>query len=175
MTGRGIMMARANFVAKARKDNRVALKGESYYWWKFRYGPKHYSKTRPHRSQLTQSAFYSQLWQLEDDFEGALSAVKDLQQVDELIESMIGDLEALMDECQESLDAMPESLQESSMSGELLAERIEGIEGWISELQSIDLAMEEPESDDMIPDDDEVEAHLENIKEEILNANPGLA
>jgi chromosome segregation ATPase len=162
-------MARANFVAKARKDNRVALKGESYYWWKFRYGGKQYSKTRPHRSQLTQSAFYSQLWQLEDDFEASVHAVGTVEELPELIESMIGDLEALMDECQQSLEAMPESLQESSMSGELLAERIEGIEGWINELQDIDMSMEDATTEE------EEEEILENIKEEILNANPGLA
>lgn len=99
----------------------------------------------------------------------ALDAAKDLQGVEAEIESLIADLEMLMEECQESLDAMPESLQESSSSGELLAERIEGIEGWISELQSIDLEMPEEE-----PDDDEVEEHLENIKEEIINTNPGI-
>jgi len=168
-------MARANFVAKARKDNPVALKGESYWWWKFRYGPKRFSKNRPERHQLTQSNFYSQLWQLEDHLPLALDAAKDLQEVDDVIQTYIADLEMLMDECQESLDAMPESLQESSMSGELLTERIDGIEGWISELQSIELEMEEPESDDMLPDEDEIQDHLENIKEEIINTNPGLA
>ncbi len=163
------MMARANFVAKAMKDNPAALKGESYWWWKFRYGPKRYSKTRPERHQLTQSGFYSQLWQLEDHLPMALDAAKDLQGVEAEIENLIADLEMLMEECQESLDNMPESLQESSASGELLSERIEGIEGWISELQSIDLEMAEEE-----PDDDEVEDHLENIKEEVINTNPGI-
>lgn len=99
----------------------------------------------------------------------ALDAAKDLQGVEAEIENLIADLEMLMEECQESLDNMPESLQESSASGELLSERIEGIEGWISELQSIDLEMAEEE-----PDDDEVEDHLENIKEEVINTNPGI-
>jgi len=30
-------MARAHFVKKARKDNPVALKGESYWWWELRF------------------------------------------------------------------------------------------------------------------------------------------
>lgn len=166
-------MARANFVAKAMKDNPAALKGESYWWWKFRYGPKRYSKTRPERYQLTQSGFYSQLWQLEDHLPMALDAAKDLQGLEAEIESLIADLEMLMEECQESLDAMPESLQESSSSGELLAERIEGLEGWISELQSIDLSIDEPENDTDLPDD-EVEEHLEGMKEEVINTNPGI-
>ncbi len=167
-------MARAHFVAKARKDNPVAMKGESYWWWKFRFGPKRYSKEPPKRWMLTQSNFYSQLWQLEDSYETEVSNAKDLQEIDDLIHQMIDDLEALMDECQESLDNMPEALQEASMSGEILQERIEGLESWVSELQSIELDMEEPEDDDLLPDEDEIEAHLESIKEEVLAANPGL-
>ena len=43
-------MPRVHHVKSARKDNPVAKKGESYYWWKFRYGGKRYSKTpRPGR------------------------------------------------------------------------------------------------------------------------------
>jgi len=162
-------MARANFVAKAQKDNPVALKGESYWWWKFRYGPKRFSKTRPERHQLTQSAFYSQLWQLEDDFERTVHEINTVEELPELIESMSADLEALMEECQESLEAMPESLQESSASGELLTERIEGLDGWINELQNIDISIE-----DATTEEEEEEA-LENIKDEILSTNPGLA
>lgn len=161
-------MARANFVAKARKDNPVALKGESYWWWKFRYGGKQFSKTRPERHQLTQSAFYSQLWQLEDDFEKRIYDVGTVEEFPELIESMSGDLETLMEECQESLDNMPEGLQESSASGELLAERIDSLDSWINELQNVDLSM-----DDITTEDEEEEA-LENIKEEILGLNPGI-
>jgi len=56
-----VMMARANFVKKARKDNSVVKKGESYYWWKFAYGSKQYSKEAPSRSQLTQSGFKMQV------------------------------------------------------------------------------------------------------------------
>ena len=51
-------MPRVTHVKAARKDNPVCKKGESYYWWKFRYGGKRYSLTRPRASQLTQSAYY---------------------------------------------------------------------------------------------------------------------
>lgn len=60
-------MARAHFVKKARKDNPAVKAGESYYWWKFRRGPKRYSKERPRPSQLTQSEFYGQVYGLQED------------------------------------------------------------------------------------------------------------
>jgi len=48
-------MARVHFVKKARKDNPVCKAGESYYWWKNRHGPKHFSKTQPRQSQTIAS------------------------------------------------------------------------------------------------------------------------
>ena len=62
-------MPRVTFVKKARKDNPVAKKGEPYYWWQFAFGTKQYSKTQPARSQLTQSSFLSQLYELQDGME----------------------------------------------------------------------------------------------------------
>ena len=43
-------MPRVNFVKKARKDNPVVSKGESYYWWKYYFVPKMYSKSKPPRT-----------------------------------------------------------------------------------------------------------------------------
>jgi hypothetical protein len=50
-------MPRVNFVKKARKaiPSSGIKVGDSYYWWKFRYGGKFVSKERPRQSQLTQS------------------------------------------------------------------------------------------------------------------------
>ena len=49
-------MPRVHFVRKAAKAHAGGIeKGDSYYWWKFRYGGIRKSKTRPKRSQLTQS------------------------------------------------------------------------------------------------------------------------
>lgn len=68
-------MARATFVKKARKDipGTDIKAGESYYWWKFRFGGKHYSKTPPRRSQLTQSDFLGQLYAIEDEIQGLVA------------------------------------------------------------------------------------------------------
>jgi len=62
-------MARAHHVKKARKDNPVAKAGESYYWWKFRFGDRHYSKTEPKASQLTQSPYLSVIYSCQEQWE----------------------------------------------------------------------------------------------------------
>lgn len=62
-------MPRVHYVKKARKDNPVAKRGESYYWWKFRYGGKQYSTTRPRQSQLTQSPHLSMIYEAQEMIE----------------------------------------------------------------------------------------------------------
>lgn len=54
------------------------------------------------------------------------------------IEELITDIETIRDECQENLDNMPDSLQ-SSPTGELLQERIDGLDEAISILENIDI------------------------------------
>ena len=93
-------MARAHFVAKARTDHPEGgiKKGESYYWWAFmvggRGGPKHYSKTPPRRSQLTQSEFYSALYEIED----SLNALPADDGLGDAVASIVSDLENLAEE-----------------------------------------------------------------------------
>jgi|HubBroStandDraft_4_1064222.scaffolds.fasta_scaffold00045_61 hypothetical protein len=138
-------MARATFVQKARKDvaGTDIKAGDSYYWWKFRFGGKHYSKTAPKRSQLTQSNFYSQLWDIEDDI-GTLEAGDGL-------ESDVADiaqrLRDLAQECTDARDNMPEQLQDSD-TGTMLQERAEACEAAADELEGLDLS-------DMSKEDDE--------------------
>jgi hypothetical protein len=148
-------MPRVTFVKSARKDNPVAKKGESYYWWKFRYGGKRYSKTRPRPSQLTQSAYYSQVRSLVEQIEDfSTSSYEDIQG---LKEDIINELENLRDETQGSLDNMPDQLQYSP-TGELLQERVDALDSAISELDMIDEEWEfdedEPERDEFDEDED---------------------
>ncbi len=159
-------MARLNFVKKARKDYPESniKKGDSYWWWKHNFGRKQKSRTKPSRSRLTQSNFYSQLYDIQDTAEGTFT----IEGVEGELENMIGDLQNLLDECQESLDAMPEQLQDTSAAGETLTERIENMETYIDELEAIDTEFEEGLSDE------EREARLEEIVEEISSADPGL-
>lgn len=140
-------MARANFVKAARKDipGTGIKKGDSYYWWKFRFGGKRVSKTAPSRSDLTQSAFYGTLYEIEDRFGGGFATVDELQSE---VENAISDLEALRDECQEKLDAMPDNLRDTSSSGELLQSRVDELDTLIDELNGLDFEVEEPDDED---------------------------
>jgi chromosome segregation ATPase len=135
-------MPRVYHVKKARKDNPVTKAGGSYYWWKFRYGPKMFSLTYPKRSQLTRSNFLSQLYDLQDELPDIVNgyAADDLESA---VDELVNRIEEMRDECQESLDNMPEQLQDSSDAGMMLTERIDAMESWIDELQSLDLEVDE--------------------------------
>jgi hypothetical protein len=132
-------MARVTFVKSARKDNPVAKKGESYYWWKpmvgGRGGAKRYSKERPSRSQLTQSEFLSTLYDIED---GSMSEAHTPEDFREVAEA----LRELGQEQQEKYDNMPDGLQQGD-TGQMLEERASGCDSWADE---IDTAADELES-----------------------------
>ena len=129
-------MPRVHFVKKARKDNPAVKAGESYYWWKFRYGGKRYSATPPKGSQLTQSAYYSQIRALCESIEE--TDVDDQDSFDGLKDDIGSELEMLRDECQEKLDNMAQYNLEYSPTGEMLQERIDACENAQMEFDSIE-------------------------------------
>ena len=133
-------MPRVTHVKHARKDypQYDIKQGDEYYWWKFRFGSKHKSKTTPARSQLTQSEFLSTIYDLEDRL-GALSAEGSTREdVQSDVDSIKDELEALASQCEDNRSNMPESLQDSE-SGQLLETRAEAVQNMISALESIDL------------------------------------
>jgi len=134
-------MPRVTHVKHARKDYPQAgiKKGDSYYWWAFRFQPPHMSLTAPTRQQLTQSSFLQELYGIEDDI-GALTAGAHL--ADELPE-IIGRIEELGSQCEDSLSNMPEQLQESSSAGQMLQERIDALQSWGDDLNGIELEVSE--------------------------------
>jgi len=143
---------RVHFVKKARKDNPAVKAGESYYWWKFRYGGKRYSKIRPKPWQLTQSPFLQELYMLED-------WLANLNELDEDCRGELVDkLREMQEECENSLYNMPDHLQETSESGQLLQERINYLDEWASAVENIDLESTSPE----------------DALEQAIDANPGI-
>ena|ERR1043166_9056210 len=150
-------MARAHFVKSARKDNPVAKRGESYYWWAFmqggRGGPKRYSKTPPTRSQLTQSEFYSTLYSLEDRLgdlkPDSYESVADLEGE---IESIREEVESLGSDQSDKFSNMPDGLQQGD-SGQLLENRASECDSLSGELSGLDFS--EPEE----PDAAEIKEH----------------
>lgn len=165
---------KVNKVEKARKEiPHAGIKiGDTYYWWKFRRGGKQFSKTYPKRSQLTQSGFLSQLYDVQDTI-SALSA-SDPCDLESMVDDIKSNLENMRDDCQSSLDNMPEHLQESSSSGQLLTERIEGLDSAISELEDVDLDYDEP-SDEELEDEakdelaTEIQEEMQKLQDEELD------
>lgn len=137
-------------------DELFCKKGDMYYWWKFRYGGKRFSTSYPHRSQLTQSGFLSQMYALMD---GDVQNVA-YDNIADQIECIKNECEEMRDACQESLDNIPESLQYAP-TGELLQTRIEAMEANINNLEMLDPEGWESELEAM-----EDETEIENFKEE---------
>jgi hypothetical protein len=130
-------MARAHFVKKARK----AIKGtdikpgDSYYWWKFRFGGKHCSKTRPRASQLTssdkKSRAYAAAETLEDIKVDDDSTLDDLKSQLDDVASEVGEI---AQEYRDSKDNMPEALQESDVAQQC-EENADALESWQTDIE----------------------------------------
>lgn len=82
----------------------------------------------------------------------------------ETVECLKSDLEEIRDDLQDRLDNMPESFRDSD-SGNTLQERIDGLDGAINDLESIDA---EFDGDD--GDEDHKEEFEDRVKSEIESA-----
>jgi uncharacterized protein YukE len=138
-------MTTLHFVKKARKTIRGTgiRRGDSYYWWKFAYGEKQVSKTKPRRSQLTRSEYYSTIFDIED----ALADLKPEAGMEAEVQQAIEELRQLGEDCQGKHDNMPDSLQEGE-TGQLLQERADSCEQAAEELESIDFDIENKGDDE---------------------------
>lgn len=168
-------MAHAHFVKKARKNYKEhgIKKGESYYWWAFRSprgkggSGRYFSKTPPKRSQLTRSEFYSALYDIEDRSNDLNAAGYDsISSFEGDVDNIKSDLGQLQSDTQEKLDNMPGGLQQGD-TGQLLQERIDGVEALIAELDGLDFS--DPESEDA--GGEEVEKKIQELIEEIHGFN----
>lgn len=137
-------MPRVTHVKKARKDNPVAKKGESYYWWKFAFSPKSYSKEYPKASQLTQSDFKGQVYDLQD----RLNELPSDDTLPDAVSEIAEEIRSLGSEQEDKKQNMPENLQYSE-TADLLEQRGESCNEWADELEGVDLSVDE----DQIKDD----------------------
>lgn len=160
-------MPRVHFVKKARVPNRVVTKADirrannpkteddkgaaSYYWWKFAYGSKNVSKTRPRSSQLTQSEYYSRMYAFFEELE---DGSKD-ETFPDLLRDKAEEIRQLGEEQSDKHQNMPDSLQ-SSETGELLESRSQACETIADEMESAADDVEQAVSD--IPDFDDLDA-----------------
>lgn len=143
-------MAKVHFVKLARKDNPVAKKGESYYWWRHAFKAKEYSKTKPTEIQTTSSPFRKELLKIQADIQNMTDP--------EVLDDIMDRIRSLADECEQNLANMPEHLQDTSESGQLLLDRYDTLNNWADELETVDREIEEGVS----------EEELQEIKERIL-------
>lgn len=157
-------MPRVTSVKRSRKtftagDGVKIEKGCSYFHWKFNFGPKCTSSTYPDKRQLTRSGYLISMYDIEDK----ITAIVTDESIEDQIQEVVDELEILRDEQQDSLDNMPEHLQESSASGELLQERIDSLENTISEFENIDTYTDEGLKEEA------KQARYEEISEEAQN------
>jgi hypothetical protein len=129
-----------------KKDQIMINVGESYWWWQFPHSPIYYSKTRPKRSQLTRSEFYSWLFDMEDDTIGAFELPEDIEDykpedLEATRDEWVGEIESQKEELESRLDNMPDGLRDSSV----LNERIEGLDSWIGDLEGVDIDWDDEE------------------------------
>ena len=129
-------MAKLNFVKKARKEfpGTDVKTGDSYYWWEFRFGGMLRQKNKPRRSQLTQSGFLGQVWDIEDEIEALTLEELISSGMDEIIER----IRELGQEQEDKLSNMPDQLQETG-SGEMLRGRVDMCEEWASNLEQVEI------------------------------------
>lgn len=134
-------MAKVHFVKKARKDNPVAKRGESYYWWQPRNMSKRYSATYPRQSQLT-SGKKSMIFAAQEDFEDAAANIKTGEDLYAACLACAETYKEIAAEYQESADNMPENLQDGELANNM-REMADNLECAASDLESIDCEFDE--------------------------------
>lgn len=159
-------------------DKVLVAKGETYYWWKFRYSGKYISKTYPTPSQLTQNAYKLFAIDINERITNSRGNVSSPDEFESYVDDIKSEIESQRDELQEKLDNMPEGLRESSSSGEILQERIDNLENAISEIEGIDLSYDDPDEEEInqeykeeneFADESDIEQNLEDKRNEHMN------
>lgn len=146
-------MARVHHVKKAAADNPVCKKGESYYWWKFRFGGKHYSLTPPKASQLTQSEYLGTVLGIGEQFDDTEGW--DKETAIDALESAKSDLDDLKSTTEESLSASEDAFPNGSPTIDLLRERVDALDALISEVEDALSTINDIEDEEEPDEEDE--------------------
>lgn len=168
-------MPKVHHVKKARKANkeRGIKKGASYFWWSTMIGGrgvKRYSLTRPKPSQLTNSEFWSTYYSLQEDASDA--PPQSTEDVEPQRDDIVSQLEQLRDDTDDKFNNMPDGLQQGD-TGQMLEERVSGLEDVISELENVDCDFSEDDLEEGLTDEEKEEKRQEWITErwsEVISA-----
>jgi len=149
-------MTQVNKVKCARRDypEEGIKKGESYYWWKFRHGPRMMSKSYPKKSQITQNPHLAKLYKAIETYHETVEAAESIDDVvtilnyiaeaitacherSETLEKVLRDMRGLAEDLEED-----QQLEEGELLTDIVAEerleqakklakaiKIEGVEG----------------------------------------------
>jgi hypothetical protein len=150
-------MARVHFVEKARKDNPVCKKGESYYHWTPFRSPTRYSKTYPRPSQ-TCGGKKSQILAAQEGLSDALGAIsfEDAEQAQTDLQSAVEDCASqfreIADEYRDSVQNMPEGLQQGEQA-QNMEDQADGLESAADEMENVTVECDVDREDHTDEDD----------------------
>jgi hypothetical protein len=159
-----VKYGRARIREKCRKCGEKIKVGEPYYYFTNRIGRSFYcGKHHPRPSDVTTSDKLSTLYRAREDFSDTISDTSTLGEMVEALRGTANIASDVKDEYQNSLDNMPESLQESSG----IQEKIDSCEEWESTLND---AADEIEG--MICDEESKEESKDKAKPEPSTSKP---
>ena len=124
--------------------------GDSYYHWGTKSGGrfvKRYSKTQPTRSQLTNSEFLGQLYEIYDTQIPACETPDDLREAAQAVRD-------LGEEQRGKYDNMPDGLQQGD-TGQLLESRADGCDTAADEIETAAQEWEDALENDELSEEDE--------------------
>ena len=157
-------MPKVHTIKSARKDYPAEgiKKGDTYFKWSIKTGPAtgiiYRSKTYPKPSDLTGSPFQKSLLEIQEHISNLeASGYETAEDLSSELDGILGGIDSLRDETQTSLENMPESLQEGGV-GQMLQERIDGLDSWISDLQEVDFIFDYDEEEPKQKEGEEEEA-----------------
>lgn len=148
-------MPRVHHVTAAKDyPEKGIAKGEKYYHWKFRHGPKVFSKTAPRRSQLTQSDKLSRCYAAEEDLNDEVFRAGDLSEIAGALRQCAEAVREVAEEYEESAENIESVFTGGSQTAEDCRDKAAEIEAWANEMESAADEIESMEADDDEDEDD---------------------
>ena len=109
------------------------LAGQSYWWWDAPGCVRGFSQTKPKPSQMTANEFLKSFFSIRE----AHADAPPLSEIDDELEGLVCELEALRVATQSAYDALPGALHKGEPGDTLLA-RVDALAGCVNTIEGID-------------------------------------